>query len=61
MGMGVGRLGFGQVGGGNKAAAAAPKKPMGGFGSVGPAKPAVCEARAHYRSNLTIAFCFTAQ
>lgn len=37
LGMGMGRLGFGQVGGGAKAAAAAPKK-MGGFGSVGPIK-----------------------
>lgn len=36
LGMGMGRLGFGQVGGG-KPAAAAPKK-MGGFGSVGPIK-----------------------
>jgi len=35
LGMGMGRLGFGQIGG-NKAAAA-PKK-MGGFGSVGPIK-----------------------
>ncbi|KAI9054498.1 hypothetical protein LZ554_001656 [Drepanopeziza brunnea f. sp. 'monogermtubi'] len=34
LGMGMGRLGFGQVGGA-KPAAAAPKK-MGGFGSVGP-------------------------
>lgn len=34
LGMGMGRLGFGQVGG-SKPAAAAPKK-MGGFGSVGP-------------------------
>lgn len=41
LGMGLGRLGFGQVGG-NKAAAAAPaKKNMGGFGSVGPVKAAV--------------------
>lgn len=37
LGMGFGRLGFGQVGGG-KAAAAAPKKNAGGFGSVGPVK-----------------------
>lgn len=37
LGMGMGRLGFGQVGGA-KAAAAAPKKNMGGFGSVGPVK-----------------------
>jgi ADP-ribosylation factor GTPase-activating protein 2/3 len=36
LGMGVARLGFGQVGG-NKAAAAA-KKNSGGFGSVGPVK-----------------------
>ncbi|KAF4629327.1 hypothetical protein G7Y89_g8827 [Cudoniella acicularis] len=35
LGMGMGRLGFGQVGGAK--AAAAPKK-MGGFGSVGPIK-----------------------
>jgi len=35
LGMGMGRLGFGQIGGGK--AAAAPKK-MGGFGSVGPIK-----------------------
>lgn len=40
LGMGVARLGFGQVGGG-KAAAAAPKKNAGGFGSVGPVKAAV--------------------
>jgi ADP-ribosylation factor GTPase-activating protein 2/3 len=36
LGMGIGRLGFGQVGS-NKLAAAAPKK-AGGFGSVGPIK-----------------------
>lgn len=35
LGMGMGRLGFGQVGGAKPAAA--PKK-MGGFGSVGPIK-----------------------
>jgi ADP-ribosylation factor GTPase-activating protein 2/3 len=35
LGMGIGRLGFGQVGG---AKAAAPKKAAGGFGSVGPIK-----------------------
>lgn len=39
LGMGFGRLGFGQVGGG-KAAAPAAKKNMGGFGSVGPVKAA---------------------
>jgi len=39
LGMGVARLGFGQVGAG-KAASAAPKKAMGGFGSVGPIKSA---------------------
>ncbi|KAI1821537.1 hypothetical protein F4861DRAFT_518464 [Xylaria intraflava] len=37
LGMGVGRLGFGQVGG-SRPAAAAGKKNMGGFGSVGPVK-----------------------
>ncbi|KAI0393850.1 hypothetical protein F5Y17DRAFT_430523 [Xylariaceae sp. FL0594] len=37
LGMGFGRLGFGQVGG-NKPAAAASKKNAGGFGSVGPVK-----------------------
>lgn len=36
LGMGVARLGFGQVGGSK--AAAAPKKNSGGFGSVGPVK-----------------------
>ncbi|KAK0714888.1 hypothetical protein B0H67DRAFT_579391 [Lasiosphaeris hirsuta] len=40
LGMGMGRLGFGQVGGA-KPAAAAQKKNMGGFGSVGPIKAAV--------------------
>lgn len=39
LGMGMGRLGFGQIGG-NKAAAA-PKKNAGGFGSVGPVKAPV--------------------
>ena len=37
LGMGVARLGFGQVGG-NKAAAPAAKRNAGGFGSVGPIK-----------------------
>ncbi|KAI2635388.1 hypothetical protein GGS21DRAFT_515609 [Xylaria nigripes] len=37
LGMGVGRLGFGQIGG-SKAAAVTAKKNMGGFGSVGPVK-----------------------
>ena len=38
LGMGIGRLGFGQIGG--PKAAAAPKKNAGGFGSVGPVKAA---------------------
>ncbi|KAJ8122136.1 hypothetical protein ONZ43_g1594 [Nemania bipapillata] len=39
LGMGFGRLGFGQVGGGKPAAAAtSAKKNAGGFGSVGPVK-----------------------
>jgi len=37
LGMGIGRLGFGQIGGGAKPAA---QKKMGGFGSVGPIKAA---------------------
>lgn len=36
LGMGMGRLGFGQIGGGAKPAAT--QKKMGGFGSVGPIK-----------------------
>lgn len=39
LGMGVTRLGFGQVGG-SKAVAPAAKKNTGGFGSVGPVKAA---------------------
>ncbi|KAI0008793.1 GTPase-activating protein ZNF289 [Xylariaceae sp. FL0662B] len=39
LGMGMGRLGFGQVGG-KPAGGAAPKKNIGGFGSVGPVKAA---------------------
>lgn len=38
LGMGIGRLGFGQVGKPATAAAAAAKKNAGGFGSVGPIK-----------------------
>jgi ADP-ribosylation factor GTPase-activating protein 2/3 len=38
LGMGMGRLGFGQIGGGKPAAAAAAKKTGTGFGSVGPIK-----------------------
>lgn len=38
LGMGVGRLGFGQIGGGKAASAAPAKKNAGGFGSVGPVK-----------------------
>lgn len=46
LGMGVGRLGFGQIGG-NKAAAA-PKKNSGGFGSVGPVKAAAVDDSEKY-------------
>ncbi|KAH7165476.1 hypothetical protein EDB81DRAFT_779399 [Dactylonectria macrodidyma] len=49
LGMGVGRLGFGQIGG-NKAAAA-PKKNAGGFGSVGPVKAAVEDDSQTYARN----------
>lgn len=38
LGMGMGRLGFGQVGGGRAAQAQPAKKNAGGFGSVGPVK-----------------------
>lgn len=46
LGMGVARLGFGQVGGNR--AAAAKKKNAGGFGSVGPVKAAVEGRRCTY-------------
>jgi ADP-ribosylation factor GTPase-activating protein 2/3 len=46
LGMGVARLGFGQVGAGKKAAAA-PAKKMGGFGSVG--KPAQDDGEKYAR------------
>lgn len=39
LGIGMGRLGFGMIGGGPKAAPAA-KRNAGGFGSVGPVKAA---------------------
>jgi ADP-ribosylation factor GTPase-activating protein 2/3 len=38
LGMGMGRLGFGQIGGGKPAGGAAPPKKMG-FGSIGASKP----------------------
>ncbi|KAI8689975.1 Arf-GAP domain-containing protein [Fusarium sp. Ph1] len=47
LGMGIGRLGFGQIGG-PKAAAAAPKKNAGGFGSVGPVKAAAVDDSERY-------------
>ncbi|CAK7275438.1 ADP-ribosylation factor GTPase activating protein, ER-Golgi transport [Sporothrix epigloea] len=52
LGMGVSRLGFGQVGGrpGTGAAAAAVKKNGGGFGSVGPIKANVDEDEKFARS-----------
>ena len=40
LGMGMGRLGFGQIGGGKPAQSQAAKKNAGGFGSVGPVKAA---------------------
>ncbi|CAM1511525.1 Fc.00g090380.m01.CDS01 [Cosmosporella sp. VM-42] len=45
LGMGVGRLGFGQIGG---AKAAAAKKNAGGFGSVGPVKAAPEDESQNY-------------
>ncbi|KJR80097.1 ADP-ribosylation factor GTPase-activating protein 2/3 [Sporothrix schenckii 1099-18] len=52
LGMGIGRLGFGQVGGrpGAGASAAATKKNTGGFGSVGPIKANVDEDEKFARS-----------
>ncbi|CAK7228588.1 ADP-ribosylation factor GTPase activating protein, ER-Golgi transport [Sporothrix curviconia] len=52
LGMGIGRLGFGQVGGrpGTGATAAAAKKNGGGFGSVGPIKANVDEDEKFARS-----------
>jgi len=49
LGMGMGRLGFGQVGGSKPAAA---QKKMGGFGSVGPIK-ATQEGKLAYIVSLT--------
>ncbi|ORY65347.1 uncharacterized protein BCR38DRAFT_341949 [Pseudomassariella vexata] len=51
LGMGFGRLGFGQVGGGAAKAAAAPKKNAGGFGSVGPVKAATEDDEERYARN----------
>ncbi|KAK6081051.1 arf gtpase-activating protein [Seiridium cupressi] len=51
LGMGFGRLGFGQVGGNKAAAAPAPKKNAGGFGSVGPVKAAVEDDGEKYARN----------
>ncbi|KAI0594423.1 hypothetical protein F4775DRAFT_573689 [Biscogniauxia sp. FL1348] len=48
LGMGFGRLGFGQVGGSKPAAATAAKKNAGGFGSVGPVKAAPEEDEERY-------------
>ncbi|KAK7423472.1 ADP-ribosylation factor GTPase activating protein, ER-Golgi transport [Neonectria magnoliae] len=48
LGMGVTRLGFGQIGG-NKAAAA-PKRNAGGFGSVGPVRAAEDDSQNYARS-----------
>ncbi|KAL1899074.1 ADP-ribosylation factor GTPase activating protein, ER-Golgi transport [Sporothrix stenoceras] len=52
LGMGMGRLGFGQVGGrsGAGASAAAAKKNTGGFGSVGPIKNNIDEDEKFARS-----------
>jgi len=54
LGMGMGRLGFGQIGG-NKPAAA--QKKMGGFGSVGPIKATQEGKFTHLRSR-TVLICF---
>ncbi|KAK8106260.1 hypothetical protein PG999_009619 [Apiospora kogelbergensis] len=51
LGMGFGRLGFGQVGGPKAAAAPAAKKNAGGFGSVGPVKAAAEDESERYARN----------
>ncbi|OTB03716.1 hypothetical protein M426DRAFT_321423 [Hypoxylon sp. CI-4A] len=51
LGMGFGRLGFGQVGGSKAAAGAATKKNAGGFGSVGPVKAASEDDDERYARN----------
>ncbi|KAI2606722.1 hypothetical protein GGR54DRAFT_644105 [Hypoxylon sp. NC1633] len=51
LGMGFGRLGFGQVGGGKAATSAAPKKNAGGFGSVGPVKATTEDEEERYARN----------
>jgi len=50
LGMGIGRLGFGQVGGNKAATAQAAKKNAGGFGSVGPVKATEEESSDYARS-----------
>ncbi|KAM0195260.1 hypothetical protein ACHAPA_000872 [Fusarium lateritium] len=51
LGMGMGRLGFGQIGGPKAAAAAAPKRNAGGFGSVGPVRAADVDDSERYARN----------
>ncbi|PHH84958.1 hypothetical protein CDD83_1113 [Cordyceps sp. RAO-2017] len=48
LGMGIGRLGFGQVGGSKPAQAAVARKNLGGFGSVGPVKAAAEDESDNY-------------
>ncbi|PWI70399.1 ArfGAP family protein [Purpureocillium lilacinum] len=48
LGMGMGRLGFGQIGGGKPAQSQAAKKNAGGFGSVGPVKAAAEDESNNY-------------
>ncbi|KAM3427345.1 hypothetical protein MY4824_009502 [Beauveria thailandica] len=50
LGMGVARLGFGQIGGPKAAAAREAKKNAGGFGSVGPVKAPVDDSDNYARS-----------
>ncbi|KAM4056940.1 putative GTPase activating protein for arf domain-containing protein [Hirsutella rhossiliensis] len=48
LGMGMGRLGFGQIGGGKASQAQPAKKNSGGFGSVGPVKAKVEDDSENY-------------
>lgn len=55
LGMGMGRLGFGQIGG-NKPAAAQKKAAVGGFGSVGPIKASSSNGMFSARSTAILQF-----
>ncbi|KAM0248418.1 hypothetical protein ACHAQJ_009465 [Trichoderma viride] len=51
LGMGMGRLGFGQIGGAKAASSASAKKNAGGFGSVGPVKASTADESETFARN----------